>query len=827
MDAVGQPLARPDTYEHEVSMSYEEHQTSQTGLGSSFATLTGWIIRLRWPMLVGLVACGLFFGGRLEELRFDTSNEAWLVEGDRTLELIEKFNGLFGNDDFVFILLDAGDFFQAEPIARFAELAETLEQETPHLLDSTWLGNAEWIEGREDSIEIDPLMDPLPTEAEQLALARSRALSEPSFIDSLVSADGSIAGLLLEMGAYPEDRIDPRKDVPPAVRAVLARPEYADLDLHTVGGPIIDYDIDVLSATEARDLGIYCLLVQMAVLAWVGRGLRAILVPATVVLTGVLYTFGIIALSGFALNLTVIMVPILLICVGIGDSMHVITEFQSQLATGQPRTAALRGALAVVGWPCVLTSLTTAAGFLAFLSTDVQPFRDLGLYSAAGVLLAVALTFVLVPILYSWGPSAARHALENPAPARRDSFDRLLRGIARLVARRPVAIVSGFGVLCLVSGIGYARVEVESAVTKLFSERVPIRRAYDWVDARMGGSMSLEIMLDTDSPDGVLNPDFLRDMDALDRFADEHELTTGTTSILDVFRMIRKAFHENQASYYDIPETQQEASQFLLLYEFSGGENRDKLVSSDASVARLTIRTRSLDTGEVRRLSADLERFANEQFGDLATIEFSGVMAWARAMNDLIGRGQRNSFAAALIAIGAMMMAVLRSVRLGLISMVPNVFPVLVTLGLMGYLGLYMDIMMMTFSALIIGVAVDDTIHFFVRFRREFARWGAYAPAIEATLTSVGRPILFTTLTLTLGFLVFAASDVAALVRFGTLSAFAFAWALLADFLFAPALLMLLQPLGPERDEAAHDSHTGPLDRPDSGSTDYPPRAPQ
>jgi hypothetical protein len=760
-------------------------------------------MRLRWPLLVGLCALGLLFAGRLHQLRFDTSNEAWLIEGDRTLELIDKFNSIFGNDDFVYVLLDAGDFFQAESVARFAGLAETLEEEVPHLLDSTWLGNAEWIEGRDDSIEITPLMDPLPQRREDLALARRRALSEPSFVDTLISADGSVAGLLLEMGAYPEDRVDPRKDVPPVVREVLSRPEYEGLDLHTVGGPIIDYDIDVLSALEARDLGVFCLLVQMAVLVWVGRGLRAVLVPAAVVLVGVLYTFGIIALAGFALNLTVIMVPILLICVGIGDSMHVITEFQRQQGLGLPRSEALKAALSIVGWPCVLTSLTTAAGFLSFLATDVRPFRDLGLYSAAGVLIAVLLTFLLVPILYSFGPATARPPATGDPERDGDVFDRLLHGIARLVSTRAPLLAAVFAVLCIVSVVGYARVEVESAVTKLFSKRVPIRQAYDWVDERMGGSMSLEIMLDTGRPDGVLEPEFLRGMDALDRFAADHELVTRTTSLLDVFRMMRKAFHENQPAYYGIPETRQEASQFLLLYDMSGGENREKLISSDASTARLTIRTRSLDTGDVRRLTAELEQFGAEHLSGAASIEFTGVMAWARTMTDLIGRGQRYSFGAALAAIGVMMMLVLRSVRLGLISMVPNVFPVLLTLGLMGFSGLYMDIMMMTFSALIIGVAVDDTIHFFVRFRREFARLGAYSPAIEATLTSVGRPITFTTMTLTLGFLVFAASDVAALVRFGTLSAFAFAWALVADFLFAPALLLLLKPLGPERSEGA------------------------
>lgn len=769
------------------------------GTVGPFIALADRVLRRRWLALALLVGLGIFFAARLDELRFDTSNEAWLLEGDLTLERINRFNSIFGNDDFVYVLYEAGDFFAREPLEQFARLAAVLEEEVPHLLDSTWLGSAEWIEGREDSIVIEPLMDPLPETAEALALARTRALSEPSYVDSLISSDAAIAGILLEFGAYPEDRVDPRKDIPPVVREVLARPEQRELSLRAVGGPIMDYDIDVLSALEARDLGIYCLLVQMLVLAWVGRGARAVLVPAAVVIVSVLYTFGIIALAGFKLNLTVIMVPVLLICVGIGDSMHLIAEIQSQRRAGAGRAEAIRRSLGVVGWPCVLTSLTTAAGFLSFLSTDVRPFRELGLYSAAGVLIAVGLTFVLVPIFYSFGRSPSHSRPSGDAAPPPDIFERALRGIARLVARRPRAIALVFVGLSVISAFGYTRVEVESSALELFSERVPIRQDYDWVDAHMGGSMTLEIMLETGERDGVLDPTFLRSLDALDRFARDHALTTKTTSILDVFRMMRKAFHENRSEYYGIPETREEAYQYLLLYEMSGGENRDKLVSSEGDVARLTVRTRSLDTRSVREFSEELEVFAAERFGSSVRVELTGLMAWMRSMNDLIGRGQRASFAAALVAIGLMMMLVLRSVRLGLISMVPNVFPVLVTLGLLGYLGLYMDIMMMTFSALIIGVAVDDTIHFFVRFRREFARLGAYAPAIEATLTSVGRPITFTTLTLTLGFVVLGVSDVSALVRFGTLSSFAFSWALIADFFFGPALLILLQPLGPER----------------------------
>jgi predicted RND superfamily exporter protein len=379
----------------------------------------------------------------------------------------------------------------------------------------------------------------------------------------------------------------------------------------------------------------------------------------------------------------------------------------------------------------------------------------------------------------------------------------MLMGIARLVAHRPRALVIVFCSVFVFSVVGLRYLQVESNAIEMFSPGVPIRHAYDWIDERMGGSMSLEVMLDTGRPDGALEPEFLKGMDALDRFLVGHPLITKTSSMLDVLRMMRKAFNENRPDFYDIPETKEEASQFMLLYEMSGGEEREKILSFDGDVARLTIRTRSLGTRETREIMADVKGFVAERFGDSIRVELTGMAAWIGAMDDLIRQGQRQSFTAAVVAISLMMMLALRSVRLGLISMLPNVFPVLLTLGMMGWVGLPMDIMMMTFSALIIGVAVDDTIHFFMRFRREFSRLGRYPEAIEATLTTVGRPITFTTLTLTLGFMVFAASDVTALVRFGTLSAFAFVWALLTDFFFAPALLILLEPLGPERESGA------------------------
>ena len=225
----------------------------------------------------------------------------------------------------------------------------------------------------------------------------------------------------------------------------------------------------------------------------------------------------------------------------------------------------------------------------------------------------------------------------------------------------------------------------------------------------------------------------------------------------------------------------------------------DKLVSFDYDIARLTVKMPAMGTADISRLIQDVEVFSKKTFDDSVRIEITGVLAGVKALNDRMGEGVKSSFLAVLIAITVMMIIFLRSVKLALISMIPNVFPVLITLGLMGFTGIYMDMPLMCCSAIIIGVTVDDTIHFFRRYRREFEAQGNYSQALRSTLATVGRPITFTTITLILGFLVMILSVMSGWSHFGFLAGFAFLWAYLADFFLCPALILLFKPLGAEK----------------------------
>jgi hydrophobe/amphiphile efflux-3 (HAE3) family protein len=766
-----------------------------------FSSLADKLLRFRWLGIFTVVLLTVFFAYQMQGLKFDNSNEVWFVEGDRSLDLLDKFREVFGNDDFVILLFESKNFFEPENIRRIKRLAEALEAEVPYLKEMTWLGNVEYIEGIEDGVKIHELLETVPEDPEEMAEIRKKALNEPTYVNSLISPDGQSAAIILEMEKYPEDgeTLDPKNEIAPAVRKILVRPEFAVLNAYVAGGPIMHHDYDEIAGRETRKFMGICLLIQMAILLWVGRGVRGVFVPISIVFLSVLWTIGAIGLMGFTLNMMIVILPSLLICVGIGDSMHFIAEYQDHFDQGLSRKKAMLKTFSMVGLPCLLTTLTTMGAFLSFLTVRIRPFRELGVYASVGVVTALVLTFILVPFFYSFGVGKNAR-IANPAnqKKRHDFFDRLLARIHWIVTAGPGWVVAFFVILALVSIAGALKIQVESNTAKMLSQKLPLRQAYDFIDERMGGSMSMEIMLDTGKTDGVKEPAFLRKMDALQGFADNHPLVTKTMSVLDVMKKMRRAMHNNDQEFYSVPDTREAASQYLFMYETSGGDQLDKLVSFDYDIARLTVKTRTLGTADVQTFMRDVEYFSRKTFDDSVSVEMTGALTWVKALNDKIGEGVKYSFTAVLFAVAALMMIFLRSVKLGLISMIPNVFPVLITLGLMGFTGIYLDMPLMCCSAIIIGVAVDDTIHFFRRYRREFKGLGDYTQALRATLSTVGRPITFTTMTLILGFGVMTLSDISGWSHFGFLAGFAFLWALLADFFFAPALILLLKPLGPE-----------------------------
>lgn len=769
--------------------------SARNALGRYFATLARLVVAWRWMLLllVGILVSVAVM--QFDKIRMDNANESFLYDDDPTKALLREFHQTFGNDDFTYVLVKSEDVFAN--LGLLKSLADDLALHVPYVRDMQYLGNVEQMTGIPGGIKIAPLTGPhMPDSPEDIAEFRRRAMNEPLYVDQFISRDGKVAGILLEFDIYPDGKVDPRKSVAPALYDVLARPDYAELDIYAVGGPILDYELDKLTGEEMARFGLICLLIFAAILAWLGRGVRAVLVPLLLILCSILITFGIIGWLQATLTLLIIMLPVLLLCVGIGDAMHLICELQHQQAHNPKENIAR--ACAMVGAPLLLTTLTTLAGFLAFNATDIKPISEMGNFAAIGVVVAWLLTMLLVPVCYSFRPLTIHKAKKRKpitVATKQDFFTRLLRQVARLNNRYPRRIVMIFCGLSIVAFIGYQRIEIETNSVGFMSQSLSVRQAYDTIDAHMGGSMSLEILFRTADKNGLKDLHALTQLQGLQAFIDDLPLTRKTTSVVDVLKKMNRALHENQPEYYRLPDNSAQAGELLFLYETSGGEQLDKQVSFQYDVARLNVRTQSLSSKDVRTFMAAVDGYVQQHLDPAYRIQYTGTMAWMKVLSDYVAKGQTASFGFAFLAIAMLLMLVLRSFYLGLIAMLPNVFPVLISMGAMGYAGVYLSLPLMIFSPIIIGVAVDDTIHFFMRYRREFDVCQDDSQALENTLISSGRPIVFTTLTLICGFAVFGLSDMHNVAQFGLLAAFAFLWALLADFFFAPALMLWLKPL--------------------------------
>jgi len=782
------------------------HDATHIYMGSFFDRFTAHCIKWRWLWIVVVLAVTAGFASQFPKVRFDNSSDIWFVEGHESLKNKAAFDDAFGNDEYAHMLFLRDETpFTPENIRLLDQLEATLETEVPYARKVTWLGNVELIEAAADGsgdVLVERFMEDLPETQEQVDALLKKALGENDYVNNLISPDGEVIALSIELDTYPEEAEDsnPRNTVAKSIQQILERDEYRGLTPHVAGGPVFSYEYEKLVKKETSSLFLLVVVVQAVILFWLGRGLRGVVVPLAVTILAVLWTIGSMGFLGITMNLLSVAMPTMLICVSIGDSMHGITAFHDHVDKGMSRLAALKAAFSEVGGPIMLTSLTTAAGFLAYLTTHVKPYREMGIYVSLGVLYAFLLSIVLVPVLYSFG---SKHIKQKKARSRRanggDAFDKCLKRIHHLCTVYPKTVVGIFVAIMAVTFAGYMMVKVESNTSKLVFKRVPLRQTLELFDERMGTAFNMEFMFDTGREDGIKDPAFMAKLDALHEYAEEHPLVTKASSVTHVIKKMRQALHNNNPSYYTLPESSEAIAQYLFMYEASGGANLDRQVGFTYDVARLSLKLKSLDTGQSRQLCKDMEAKVSELFGDDVQMIESGSMFRYLALNDILYDGQRSSFLAALATITLIMMVVLRSVKLGLICLAPNAFPVFLSMGFMGLAGFYLDVITISFAAVIIGVAVDDTIHYFTRFKSEFHRLGSYKEALGQALATAGRPITFTTIVLILGNAVLMTSSLLGFFKLGLLFAVAFIAAIIADFFFATALIMLIKPLGPER----------------------------
>ncbi len=729
-------------------------------------------------------------------LRFNNSNENFYPPGDQTLAYYDEFKERFGSDEFVYILFSADDMLSPGTWKLIGEISEELGDEVPFVREVTSLPSLEMLDAHGDELTVSELMEPFPETREEISALQAKVLRRPLYADQILSRDGRFSAIVVDMEII-EGEDDPRKLIAPKVREILGR--YRDrlgLEFHAVGIPIIDYDMDVTTANEVVWFGSLSILFALLLIGWLFRSFSAFLVTCSVVVCSIVWVFGLMAMRGQDLSLVSVIIPSLLVAVGLGDAVHLISEFRLVRQRIPDLDEALVETVKLVGWPCLLTSVTTSAGLISFRWAPVMPVQQLGVLCCFGVGMAFILTFTLgLSILALWPPAP-------PLGHHNQIAVGLLGGINRINERLPRLILGICGIVVVASYLGVTRIRVETSFLEQFELDSPIRRDYTAVNENMGGPLSVEIIVGPKqgnaSEEPALSLPLLRAVERFQESISKHRFARGTTSLVDIIKELNRTLMGGSEDGYRLPERQEAIPQYLLLYEISGGDALDRLLDFSRRHLRISVRAVNLGSRHGLEFKEFLDREAAKFLEPYATVEVTGTIPLFLRLADLITTSQIRSLALAFVLISIMMIVVFGSLKMGLVSLLPNLLPVFVTLGYMGWSDTPLDLGTVLIACVAIGVAVDDTIHFFSRFQLEFLETGNYREAINLSILHVGRAMFFTSLLLTISFGTLGWSEMGSVANFGILTSFTVVTALVADYFLAPQLLVLFKPLGKE-----------------------------
>ena len=631
-----------------------------------------------------------------------------------------------------------------------------------------------------------------------------------------------------------------------AITAITEQPKMIEhFNFYPIGNSaMISLAMDTLIQAAFLLVG---MVVIINLLLWtLFRSASAVVLPQLAIGLSILFVIGGLSWLNLASTTLIALTVMLVIAVGVADCVHVMSSYLFFRRDGKEHDEALSKAYGKTGVPILLTTITTMAGMSSLAATGMPMFVQFGLSSAAGVFFAFAYTIYLLPVLLNyWHPMQIKKASnkENNSSGIKalalnfklkslsflcffakpllsaskkigftwlvsaDWLQPLLDRIPAFVERfRYLIAIIFFGgfIVCL---YGATQVKIDSNLVELYSDDVPIGQAYDIVDDNMMGTGNMVIVVDTAISDGIMDPAVLSSMDRLQtKIEDSYsDYIIRTNSLADLVKDTH-AIMQSSEEFRTIPDSQIAVSQLLYLFNSSNPEERRALVSDDFSKSHISVQLRNAGSEEYKDFFDEIQKDINNEFNKLTAtypelkVQITGSFALMMRLADDISKNQFKSLAIAAVVISLLMMLTLGSLQAGVISIVPNLIPATLAFGLMGLLGISLDTDTLMIAPLIIGIAVDDTIHFISHYRMSLAQNHNMKIALVETIKEVGQAVTFTTLILGCGFFMLTFSDYLGLAKIGGFGSLAIFVALLCDLLFFPALIMIFKPKFGQKD---------------------------
>ncbi len=789
-----------------------------------FAQIARTIYRNRIKTIVTVILVTAAIVSQIPKITVDTSMEGFLHEDDPAMLAYNAFRDQFGRDEVVIVALQPPDVFDMPFLQTLASVHSELEEKVPYIDDITSMINARQTRGETDELIVEDLLENWPAGKQEMAVFKKRVLSNPVYKNTLISEDGRFTTIIIRThshssvgqdddllegfdSASPGASPDPgpvskrpvyltdreNSEVVFAVQQVVKGFRTGDLPIWVAGSPVVTHFLKQSMMGDMRKFVLMATATVALFLFVMFRRFSGVLLPLLVVFLSLLSTLGLMAIFGAAIKVPTQILPSFLLAVGVGTSVHILAIFFHRYRDGADKEDAIAYAMEHSGLAVAMTNVTTASGLMSFSTAELAPIADLGVFAGFGVLLTFIYTIVLLPALL------ALVSISHKAPAigkeERTVMGRFLTSVGNFSTGHPVAILIVSVVVILASVVAITSIRFSHHPLSWFPKDNPIRLATEQIDRQLKGSISLEVIIDTGKENGLYDPGLLDRLEDAATHVEKLEyekLYVGKAwSLTTILKEIHQALNENRPDYYRIPRDRNLVAQEFLLFENSGSDDLEDFVDSQFAKARFMVKVPFEDAYHAGIFIEQVHTYFERHFPE-ADVTLTGMIGLLSRTITAAIHSMAKSYAIALVVITILMILLIGRVRIGLLSMIPNLAPILIMLGVIGFFNLPMDLFTMMVASIAIGLAVDDTIHFMHNFRRYYDQSGDPVLAVHETLQTAGRAMLVTTIVLSVGFFIFSFATMSNVRNFGLLTGFTIVMALLADYLLAPALMVLV-----------------------------------
>ncbi|MEM9168763.1 MAG: MMPL family transporter [Pseudomonadota bacterium] len=767
-------------------------EPTNTGIDRFAAGLADWTIRLRWlVILIAVLACGYIATGA-QNLSFSNNYRAFFSKENPELTAFEDFQNTYTKNDnisFVIKTKDGSGAFTNDTLKAVAYLTEEGWQ-IPFSKRVDSLTNFQHTYADGDDLIVEDLVEsPGDLSEEELARKKEIALAEPLLNGQIVTPDGLVTAINITL-QYPEETL---QEVPAAVeKARQMRSDvaaaYPNLEVYLVGVSMLN---NAFSEASINDFGFLVPLMFVIILVTTAiavRSITAMLSTLVIIILSCAAAMGVAGFVGIQLAGPSPSAPIVILTLAIADSIHILISMRGAMRDGMQKRDAIVEAIRINFLPVGVTSVTTMVGFMSLQFSDSPPFRDFGFITATGIFFAWMLSITLLPALLSLAPIRVK-----PREGGRDG-QTFFGGFADAVVRysTPLFIVTGLAVVALGSQI--PTINLSDQWREYFAPRIEFRADSDAMIEDFG-FYPIEFSIPAGEPGGVSNPDYLEKLEAYTVWLREQDGVRHVYSITDIMKRLNKNLNEDRAEEYRLPDDRELSAQYLLLYELSlpYGLDLNDRINIDKSASRVTATLDGrITTERVREFLTDTQ----DWFAENAP-EIQGPPTGPQVMFTFIAQRNVESMvsgtAIAIAAIAVIMMIALRSFSMGLVSLVPNAMPIVAAFGAWALLVGEVGLSVAAIAAISLGIVIDDTVHFLTKYLRARREKGLSTPdSIRYAFETVGVAIVVNTVILAAGFLVLTASAFKINAEMGLLTALTIGLALVLDFLFLPALLLLI-----------------------------------